>query len=429
MRIRRSLVLLVAMCLAAAALVTMAPPSGADHGGPFHDGDTALMYANIMTGDGAAGSHLDGWLNEHNSDTGFTQIGGFLLYHRPFDCPFGETDCLITHIGYCTEADADAVPFHYNPYYEISIDPRLSYLTWKYGFDFYLDNYQNGDAIIPMAATQALVWAWFSDPETGSTVFSDVAGGFDDPFNWDGLSPSAHTDTSPRVGFHSNEPSPHQWTGTDQELLDGATQAVYDLAVEATEKAGPWTLGQGVGATGVVLTGANGPIEGEIVTFDDGSDDEINFVTDANGFAAWPAGATLATAEGPAGTYETPGDTSDGEEGQNIIITIGEDLVVSINDPAPTTTTTTTTTTSTTTTTVVPTTTTTTVPPVVEPPESESPPTTTAPGVTTTTAAPTTTTLVVEAPEQTTTTTVVAAPAPDVAPQANPQIAAPSFTG
>ncbi|MCH1435769.1 MAG: hypothetical protein L7U56_08860, partial [Acidimicrobiales bacterium] len=178
-----------------------------------------------------------------------------------------------------------------------------------------------------------------------------------------------------------------------------------------------------------VLTGATGPIEGEIVTFDDGSDDGINAVTDANGFAAWPAGATLATAEGPAGTYETPGDASDGEEGQNIIITIGEDLVVRINDPAPTTTTTTTTTTSTTTTTVVPTTTTTTVPPVVEPPESESPPTTTAPGVTTTTAAPTTTTLVVEAPEQTTTTTVVAAPAPDVAPPANPQIAAPSFTG
>ena len=145
--------------------------------------------------------------------------------------------------------------------------------------------------------------------------------------------PSAHTDTSPRVGFHSNEPSPQYWTGTDQELLDGATQAVYDLAVEATAKAGPWTLGQGVGATGVVLTGANGPIEGEIVNFDDGSDDGIDIVTDANGFAAWPAGATLATAEGPSGTYETPGDTSDGEEGQNIIITIGEDLVLSTTRP------------------------------------------------------------------------------------------------
>ena len=47
-----------------------------------------------------------------------------------------------------------------------------------------------------MAATQALVWAWVSDPDRGSTVFSSVAGGLDDPLNWDGLTPSAHTDAS-----------------------------------------------------------------------------------------------------------------------------------------------------------------------------------------------------------------------------------------
>ena len=53
------------------------------------------------------------------------------------------------------------------------------------------------------------------------------------------------------------------------------------------------------------------------------------------------------------------------------------------------------------------------------------PTTTTAPTTTTTTTVgPTTTTTY-----PTTTTTVVAAPAPDVAPPANPQIAAPSFTG
>ena len=93
----------------------------------------------------------------------------------------------------------------YEPYYETSLDPRLSYLTWKYGYDFYIANHASGDAIAPMAATQALVWAWHSDLQTGSSVFANVAGGLDDPFNWDGLTPSQHTDTSPRVGFHGDD--------------------------------------------------------------------------------------------------------------------------------------------------------------------------------------------------------------------------------
>ncbi|MDG1366614.1 MAG: hypothetical protein P8P85_06095, partial [Acidimicrobiales bacterium] len=311
------------------AFVAAAAPSSADHGGPFHDGDDALLYANPLSGDGLQGAHLDGFVNEY----GTSQIGGIGVYHRPVGCPVGEIDCLIQHIGYCTEADVPAVVFQYNPYYEVTLDPRLSYLTWKYGFDYYLDHYDDGSAIIPMAATQALVWAWHSDPKTSSTVFSGVAGGLDDPFNWNGLTASAHTDTSPRVGFHSPDPNPSYWTGTDQALLDQATQAVYDLAVEATAKAGPWTLSQGVGATGVVLAGANGLIEGETVNFDDGSANGIDVVTDVNGFAAWPAGTTTATAEGPAGSYETPGNDSEGGEGQNVIVTVGEDLVVNFTDP------------------------------------------------------------------------------------------------
>jgi hypothetical protein len=227
----------------------------------------------------------------------------------------------------------------YAPYYEVNLDPRLSFLTWKYGYDFYIANYQSGNAIVPMAATQALMWAWHSDPQTGSTVFADVAGGLDDPLNWDGLTPSLHADVSPRVGFHGDDLDATHWTGTDEELLQDVTQAVYNLAVESTAKAGPWSLSQGVGATGVVLTGSNGPIEGEVITFDDGTAEGINVLTDANGYAAWPEGATEATSNGPGLSYETEGNSNEGEEGQNIVVTLGEHLAVSVNDPAPTTTT------------------------------------------------------------------------------------------
>ena len=75
MRIRRSLVLPVAMCLAAAALITTAPPSGADHGGPFHDGDvlaaTAIasgaMIVSASTTINQIGSDIDGEAAGDNS--------------------------------------------------------------------------------------------------------------------------------------------------------------------------------------------------------------------------------------------------------------------------------------------------------------------------------------------------------------------------
>ncbi|MGB1682078.1 MAG: hypothetical protein ACPHFO_07040, partial [Acidimicrobiales bacterium] len=75
MRIRRSLVLPVTMCLAAAALFTMAPPSGADHGGPFHDGDAAAataiasgaMIVSASTTINQIGSDIDGEAAGDNS--------------------------------------------------------------------------------------------------------------------------------------------------------------------------------------------------------------------------------------------------------------------------------------------------------------------------------------------------------------------------
>ena len=323
--------------------VTVAPNTvSADNHDPFADGDELLVYVNILSGDSIQGGHLDGWVNEHPAGDDFSQIGGIGLVRLPDGC--SELSCAEWHVGYCSEPDEQIHVMEYEPYYETSLDPRLSYLTWKYGYDFYIANHASGDAIAPMAATQALVWAWHSDLQTGSSVFANVAGGLDDPFNWDGLTPSQHTDTSPRVGFHGDDLGATYWTGTDEALLQTATQAVYDLAVEATTKAGPWTLSQGVGATGVVLSGANGPIEGEVVNFQDGTTDGINVTTDVNGFVAWPDGTTAAHAEGPGLSYETQGNSNQGEEGQNVVLTLGELLVVNVDDPAPTTTTTTTTT-------------------------------------------------------------------------------------
>ena len=68
----RRLLLPVVACLAVTAFVAAAAPSSADHGGPFHDGDVALLYANPLSGDGLQGAHLDGFVNEY----GTSQIGG-----------------------------------------------------------------------------------------------------------------------------------------------------------------------------------------------------------------------------------------------------------------------------------------------------------------------------------------------------------------
>ena len=348
----RKIGVLTAAFVAAVGLLFVTAASdtvSADNHDPFTDGDELMVFVNILSGDSIQGGHLDGWVNEYPDGDDFSQIGGIGLVRNPDGC--SELSCAEWHVGYCSESDEQIHVLEYEPYYETSIDPRLSYLTWKYGYEFYVANYASGNAIAPMAATQALVWAWHSDPETGSSVFANVAGGLDDPFNWDGLTPSLHTDPSPRVGFHGDDLGATYWTGTDEELLQAASQAVYDLAVEATAKAGPWTLSQGVGATGVVLTGINGPIEGEVVNFQDGTTDGIEVTTDADGFAAWPSGTTAAHAEGPGLSYETQGDSNQGEEGQNVVLTLGELLVVNVDDPAPTTTTTTTTTITTTTTT------------------------------------------------------------------------------
>ena len=330
-------------------LLTFSSASNAAVGTTLTEGMELNLFS--VLGQTAPGGYIHASLNENGADDDFTYIGGLALYNLEPDCDLPGTGCYNFFIGYCAEADVTAESE--SPFSAVTIDGRLQYLTWKHDYKWYQANFSDSGSA-EMAATQALVWAWMSDPQTGSTVFSNVAGGLDDPYNWNGLTPSAHTDPSPRVGFHTDvDLDDDYWNGTDAELLAAATQAVYDLAVESTAKAGPWTLTQGEDQAGVVLTGANGTIAGETVNFVDGSTDGINVVTDSNGYAAWPSGATDANIEGPGQTWKSPGPA---EGGQDIILTLDANLTVNVAAPGPTTTTTTTTV-APTTTTVAPTTT------------------------------------------------------------------------
>ena len=202
----KKLGVLTAAFVAAVGLLFVTAASdtvSADNHDPFTDGDELMVFVNILSGDSIQGGHLDGWVNEYPDGDDFSQIGGIGLVRNPDGCD--ELSCAEWHVGYCSESDEQIHVLEYEPYLETSIDPRLSYLTWKYGYEFYIANYASGNAIAPMVATQALVWAWHSDPETGSSVFANVAGGLDDPFNWNSLTPSLHSVSSPRVGFHGDD--------------------------------------------------------------------------------------------------------------------------------------------------------------------------------------------------------------------------------
>ena len=301
-----------------------------------------------------AGAYVEACLNDYCPGP---EDGGYI---GAFYAEAGDGD---REFAWCIQAGAAIAAGVFNTYSEVTIDGRVSYLTWRYDKELFdaggVTNYE-------LAAVQALAWAWVSDERFDPNVFDGT-----DPLEWDGVTPSAWTSSSSnRVGFSTNKAA----FTTDMSL---ATQATYDLAVEATAKAGPWGL---VASTsGVTLSGSNGPIEGEEIIFDVG--DPIS--TDSSGFVAWPSGATSALVEGPGTSFETRPSGS-----QDVLVsTIGVEMSADrpADSPTPTTSTTvapTTTTTTTTSTTVAPTTTTTTT----------VAPTTTTTTTTSTTVAPTTTT-------------------------------------
>ena len=411
-----------------AALLQAAPSAGSAQDVSMNsvsDGDTLKIRATFVPG-----AYVLACVNDYcPSPTG---AGGYVGAFIAED-PLGNE-----YFAYCSEALAQIEASVFHTYNNVAIDGRLQYLTWRYDkglFDL------GSTPASHFAAVQALVWAIRSDASFDPDVFGGTT-----PADWNNITPSAYASGGTgRIGFNTDSAD---FTG----VMGDSTQKVYDLFVEATANAGPWVL-DGSDPAGVTLTGANGAITGEAITFDMGGP----VTTDTDGFAPWPEGASTASVEAPGDSFETTAGNY-----QNVLLAT-QGTVLSANrttattttaptttTAAPTTTTTTTvaptttttaapTTTTTTTTTVAPTTTTTTVPPVVEPPESEPTPTTTTTAAptttttttvaptTTTTAAPTTTTTTTVAP--TTTTSVQPVVEPPTSEPAEPIPSAPSFTG
>ena len=240
-------------------------------------------------------------------------------------------------IGYCSEADVPAESMVFSAYTETTIDPKLQYLLFKYDWEHF-SNRQDVDisSHIELSAVQALVWAWHSDPNSSSTVFSGIDDPYDDPFEWDGLIPIAPSSdfSMPGVGI---------WTfGNDDIDRNAATQAVYDLAVEAQNKAGDWSFSHSDDGEGIYLLNDNGlPIYGETIVFDDHG---VEAVTDSTGYVEWPDGSMYAVTLKPGRAFETPGaPDDDGNSSQNYLVAIGEPISILNNFVATPETTTTTT--------------------------------------------------------------------------------------
>ena len=512
MRIRRSLVLPVTMCLAAAALFTMAPPSGADHGGPFHDGDAAAataiasgaMIVSASTTINQIGSDIDGEAAGDNSG------------HSVSLSSDGTVVAIGAHLNDGNGADAGHVrvyEWNENAWQQKGADINGEAEGDYSGFSVSLSS--DGTVVAISAQrngaysghVRVYVWNGNAWQQKGADIDGEVAG------DYSGFSVSLSSDgTVVAIGAHLNDGNGadaghvrvYEWnenawqqkgadingeaegdrSGVSVSLSsDGTAVAigaiwndgngsdaghvrVYEWNENAWQQRGadidgeaegdesgrsvslssdgtkvaigaPYNNGAGISAghvrvyewtgTAWVQTGAD--IDGEakgdrsgqrISLSSDGTKVAIGApYNDGTGISAghvrvyaWNGTAWVQTGADIGG--EAEGDrsgrsvslSSDGTKvaiGADINSETGVDAghvrVYSITTSTPTTTTITPTTT-----TVGPTTTTTA-------------PTTTTVGPTTTTTAPTTT------------TTVVAAPAPDVAPPANPQIAAPSFTG
>ena len=330
--------------LLTAAVVAPSPGSTQESGtSTVADGDTFEIIPNLVTG-----VHIYACLNDYCPDA-----SGGPGYIGPFEVTDGANN---TYFSWCSEAGAAAEVNVMHTYNDVVIDGRLQYLTWHYDKDL-LD--AGNTPAYAFAAVQALVWAIRSDAGFDPDVFGGTS-----PGDWNNITPSAYVNGgSGRIGFNTTSNSFYA------SMMDDATQAVYDLFVEATAKAGPWTL-DGSDPAGVTLSGANGPIGNEVITFDLGGP----VTTNSDGFAAWPEGASTASVEAPGDSFETTAGNA-----QNILLAT-QGTTLSANRTATTTTTTTVApTTTTTTTTVAPTTTTTTTaapttttaPPVVESPVSE----------------------------------------------------------
>ena len=212
---------LAAVFVALAASTSLATSHNSSNGtNPVFDNTMSEpRLATQVTGQGLAAGHLNAGLNEtyfdqSEADPDFEEseinpalspIGPFRVMNDAGAC--GDLDrgsadgC---YIAYCGEEGVEVLPNSWLDYAIAApgaVDARVNYLTWKYGIDFFVANYATGQSLETLVAVQALVWAWHSDPVHGTTVFSSVAAPYNDPLNWNGLTPSLHIDSSPRVGF------------------------------------------------------------------------------------------------------------------------------------------------------------------------------------------------------------------------------------
>ena len=318
---------------------------------PFTANPTLQNFWDFMNGQSIAGTGVIGCLNGDCDQI----IGALAIVGQEGDCvagtPADEGQVPYCRaLGYCVQADI-ASNILQSPYGAFTFDAKATYLAWKYSNDYhggiresggtansdFLSN-MNGNTAPVFAAAQALIWKWVSDPN-GSSVWdgfntseavSDAGTGFTPQEN---VNPDPTVDTW-LLAIGDNLGGPYLYSDDPDALMAAANQAIIDLEAEATAKQGPWTVADSADYSGIVITGAVGPIYGETVTFSDSS----TAVTDANGYVAWPNGATSLSFEAPGATYLGVGN----DDSQDIMLAFGQNVNVTrpevevIPDPTPT---------------------------------------------------------------------------------------------
>ncbi len=322
---------------------------------PFVANPNLNFYADLFSGETIAGTTIRTCLNDDCAQ----DIGALIIIGANDDCKEGTPvtegqDPYCRKLGYCVQADTPINIFG-SPWGAHTFDKKAEYLAWKYSNDYHggindnmggilsLFSAANGNTAPVFAAAQSLIWKWVSDAN-GTDVWdgfntteavSDANTGFSVDTVTNNWHPDKPIDDYLNLGY-DNLGGPYLYADDPVALMAAANQAILDLEIEATAKQGPWTVADSADYSGIVITGAVGPIYGETVTFSDDS----TAVTDANGYVAWPDGATDLDFEAPGIAYLGVGN-NDSQDlmlafGQNVNVTRPEVEVIAAPTPTPT---------------------------------------------------------------------------------------------
>ena len=311
---------------------------------PFTGTATLQIFWDFLASVSVAGTTVKGCLN---GDCG-QDIGALTILGVDGDCKTGNgTFCRA--LGYCVQADISA-NIQQSPFGVFTFDAKATYLAWKYSGDYHGAFQESGGADVTaiitdvngntspvFAAAQALIWKWVSDPN-GSSVWDGFNSSESVSDGGTGFTPEGGVNPDPTVdGWllnNDNMGGAYLYTDDPDALMAAANQAILTLEAEATAKQGPWTVADSADYSGIVITGAVGPIYGETVTFSDSS----TAVTDANGYVAWPNGATSLSFEAPGVTYLGIGnnDSQDSMLAFGQLVNVTKPDVEVIPDPTPT---------------------------------------------------------------------------------------------